>query len=51
MAADAAEPRWVPMAAIRAIHDRQIARHGGAPGMRDGGALEGGANRPRNLHA
>jgi len=24
------EPIWVPLAAVVAIHDRQIARHGGA---------------------
>ncbi len=42
------EPVWVPLAAILAIHDRQIARHGGAPGMRDQALLEMGCARARN---
>ena len=41
-------PRWVPLAAVIAIHDRQISRHGGAPGLRDRGLLEGGLARPLN---
>jgi death-on-curing protein len=32
-------PVWVPLAAIVIIHDRQISRHGGAPGMRDAALL------------
>ena len=40
---------WVPTAALYIVHDRQISRHGGAPGLRDSGLLEAGANRPRNL--
>lgn len=39
---------WVPLAAVIAIHDRQIARHGGAPGMRDRSLLEAGCARPLN---
>lgn len=41
-------PRWVPIPAIIVIHDRQIARHGGAPGMRDRSLLESGVARPLN---
>lgn len=41
-------PRWVPLIAIITIHDRQISRHGGAPGMRDRALLEGGLARPLN---
>ena len=41
-------PVWVPLAAVIAIHDRQIARHGGAPGMRDRSLLEAGCARPLN---
>ena len=44
-------PRWVGLRAIVAIHDRQIARHGGTAGMRDRGLLEAGAARPLNRHA
>ena len=41
-------PIWVPLQAILIIHDRQIARHGGAGGMRDLRLLEGAVERPRN---
>ena len=34
------EPIWVPAQAVHIIHDRQIARHGGAPGLRDAGLLQ-----------
>jgi death-on-curing protein len=44
-------PTWVPLAAVVAIHDRQIARHGGAPGMRDAALLEMGCARAMNLAA
>lgn len=40
---------WVPLAALHVIHDRQIARHGGTPGLRDASLLEGAAARPMNL--
>ena len=42
---------WVPLAAVTAIHDRQIARHGGAPGLRDRALLEMGCARAMNLAA
>ncbi|GAA0311402.1 type II toxin-antitoxin system death-on-curing family toxin [Rhodovulum strictum] len=45
------EPVWVPLAAVLAIHDRQIARHGGASGMRDRALLEMGCARAMNLAA
>jgi death-on-curing protein len=45
------EPIWVPLAAVLAIHDRQISRHGGAPGMRDQTLLEMGCARAMNLAA
>lgn len=47
----AADPRWVPLAAIKAIHDRMITRHGGTPGLRDIALLEMGTARPLNLWA
>ncbi|WP_121632542.1 type II toxin-antitoxin system death-on-curing family toxin [Tropicibacter alexandrii] len=40
---------WVPIAAVTAIHDRQIARHGGASGLRDRALLEMGCARAMNL--
>ena len=39
---------WVPTRAVLIIHDRQIARHGGAAGIRDGGLIDGGLQRPVN---
>lgn len=45
------EPTWVPLAAVLAIHDRQITRHGGASGMRDRTLLEMGCARAMNLAA
>ena len=44
-------PVWVPLRAITVIHDRQIARHGGAPGTRDAALLEMGCARAMNLAA
>ncbi|TDK45725.1 type II toxin-antitoxin system death-on-curing family toxin [Antarcticimicrobium luteum] len=40
--------RWVPIEALHVIHDRQIARHGGAPGLRDAALLEMGCARAMN---
>lgn len=45
------DPVWVPLRAILIIHDRQIARHGGAPGLRDAALLEMGCARAMNLAA
>ncbi len=42
------EPAWVPLQAVLIIHDRQIARHGGAAGLRDIQLLEAAIERPRN---
>ena len=42
------EPIWVPVKAVHIIHDRQIARHGGISGLRDGGLLQNAMNRPVN---
>lgn len=42
---------WVPLAALHIIHDRQIARHGGAPGTRDPALLEMGCMRALNRAA
>lgn len=44
-------PVWVPLRAIIVIHDRQIARHGGASGTRDMALLEMGCARALNLAA
>ena len=42
------EPIWVPSRAVHIIHDRQIARHGGASGLRDEGLLQNALQRPVN---
>ena len=42
------QPTWVPVEAVHIIHDRQIARHGGAPGLRDQGLLQNAMQRPVN---
>ena len=42
---------WIPLDAVLAIHDEQIATHGGIPGVRDLGVIESGLARPRNLLA
>ncbi|MFY9831499.1 MAG: type II toxin-antitoxin system death-on-curing family toxin [Methylocystis sp.] len=45
------EPIWVLRAVVEAVHDAQLAEHGGAPGVRDVGLLESALARPANLHA
>jgi death-on-curing protein len=42
---------WVTLAVVLAIHDEQIAEHGGSPGLRDQGLLESALARPQNLAA
>ena len=38
----------MPHRAVLIIHDRQIARHGGAAGIRDGELIDGALQRPVN---
>ena len=42
------EPVWVQEAVALAVHDRQLAEHGGGTGVRDAGGLESALARPRN---
>ncbi|MEK0085557.1 type II toxin-antitoxin system death-on-curing family toxin [Benzoatithermus flavus] len=44
-------PVWVAQAVVLAIHDEQIAEHGGAAGVRDLGLLESALARPQHLAA
>lgn len=44
-------PRWLPKDLILAVHERQLAEHGGASGVRDEGLLESALARPQNLFA
>jgi death-on-curing protein len=39
---------WLTRDLLLAIHDEQIAEHGGAPGIRDHALLESALARPRN---
>jgi death-on-curing protein len=39
---------WIVDAVLLAVHDEQLAEHGGAPGTRDIGLLESASARPRN---
>lgn len=41
--------RWIGPGVVLAIHDRQLAEHGGADGIRDRGAIESALARPVNL--
>ena len=43
--------RWVRVDVAYAVHDRQLAEHGGLPGVRDAGVLESAMVRPQNLAA
>jgi death-on-curing protein len=45
------EPFWLTRQMIIAIHDEQLAIHGGAGGLRDEGMLESALDRPRNKWA
>jgi death on curing protein len=42
------EPVWLDAAVALAIHDRQLAEHGGGTGVRDAGLLESALGRPVN---
>ena len=42
---------WISKALALAIHDRQLAQHGGSSGVRDGGMLDSALARPQQLHA
>jgi death-on-curing protein len=42
---------WLEKALALAIHERQLAEHGGTGGVRDEGLLESALARPQQLHA
>lgn len=42
---------WIEPALVLAIHDRQLAEHGGAEGVRDAGLLESALARPQQVLA
>lgn len=41
--------RWISEEAILAVHDEQLAQHGGGSGIRDMGLLQSALARPQNL--
>lgn len=43
--------RWIGSSVVFALHDRQIAEHGGLPGVRDLGGVEAALARPQHLAA
>jgi death on curing protein len=45
------EPLWIEERDVLAIHDRLLAVHGGAPGLRDRGLLQSALARPRQHYA
>lgn len=42
---------WLKKDLVMAIHDRQLAEHGGSSGLRDDSLLESALARPQQLHA
>ena len=40
---------WILDEIVLAVHDEQLAEHGGLPGIRDPGAVQSALARPRNL--
>lgn len=44
-------PVWVERPVVLAIHDAQLAEHGGLAGLRDDNALDSALARPRHLDA
>ncbi len=43
------EPFWITKEAALAMHERQLAEHGGGEGVRDEGLLESALAKPQNL--
>lgn len=46
-----AEPKWLQLAVVHAMHQLQIEEHGGLDGVRDAGLLESALARPQNRYA
>ena len=42
-------PRWIELSVVLAVHEQQIAEHGGLLGVRDLGMIESALDRPKNL--
>jgi death-on-curing protein len=50
-AGERVEPEWLDAVIANAVHDRQLAEHGGGVGLRDAGLLESALARPVNRWA
>lgn len=48
MGAQRVEPAWLDIKIALAVHDRQLAEHGGGEGVRDAGMLDSALARPIN---
>ena len=48
---DLSQWRWIGLSVILAVHDRQLAEHGGPDGIRDLKGIESALARPFNLAA
>jgi death-on-curing protein len=44
------EPEWISRDVVLAIHEMQLAEHGGPLGIRDRGLLESALARPQNVY-
>lgn len=44
------EPEWIVYDVLLAIHEAQLAEHGGSPGIRDQGLIDSASARPKNLY-
>jgi len=42
-------PQWIDLNVVLAVHEQQIAEHGGLAGIRDLGLIESALARPQNL--
>jgi death-on-curing protein len=49
MSAPARQWRWIDARLIHAVHDEQLAEHGGGAGLRDANMLESALARPQQL--
>ena len=43
------KPQWIDLSVVLAIHEQQIAEHGGSLGIRDWGVIDSALGRPKNL--
>lgn len=45
------EPRWISKRAVLALHEEQLAEHGGSSGIRDESLLDSALAKPQNVFA